>query len=73
MSDWQVVEPAKDGTPGKVRHVRAYPLKPGMAKVYNDEGRNMEGQPRGGRSRRSDLDEFLEDFPTLTASAHPAR
>src|SRR5712692_4027666 len=30
MSDWQVVEP------GKVRHVRAYPLKPGMAKVYNE-------------------------------------
>jgi hypothetical protein len=36
MSDWQVVEPAKDDKPGKVRHVRAYPLKPGMAKVYNE-------------------------------------
>ena len=36
MSDWQVVETAKDGKPGKVRHVRAYPLKPGMAKVYNE-------------------------------------
>jgi hypothetical protein len=36
MSDWQIVEPAKAGTPGKVRHVRAYPLKPGMAKVYNE-------------------------------------
>ena len=33
MSDWQLVEPAKDGKPGKVRHVRAYPLKPGMAKL----------------------------------------
>jgi len=36
MSDWQLVEAAKDGKPGKVRHVRAYPLEPGMAKVYNE-------------------------------------
>ena len=36
MSDWQLVEPAKDGKPGKVRHLRAYPLKPGMAKLYNE-------------------------------------
>jgi len=35
MSDWAVLEPAAPGKPGKVRHVRAYPLKPGMAKVYN--------------------------------------
>ena len=35
MSDWTVVEPAAEGKPGKVRHARAYPLKPGMAKVYN--------------------------------------
>src|ERR671925_1431220 len=36
MSDWQLVEPAKDGKAGKVRHVRAYPLTPGMAKVYKE-------------------------------------
>jgi hypothetical protein len=36
MSDWALVEPARAGTPGKVRHVRAYSLEPGMAKVYNE-------------------------------------
>src|SRR6266545_4801076 len=36
MSDWAVVEPATEKKPGKVRHVRAYPLKPGMAHVYNE-------------------------------------
>jgi hypothetical protein len=35
MSDWTVVEAASEGKPAKVRHARAYPLKPGMAKVYN--------------------------------------
>ena len=35
MSDWTVIEPASEAKPGKVRHARAYPLKPGMAKVYN--------------------------------------
>jgi len=35
MSDWDVIEPATEKKPGKVRHARAYPLKPGMAKVYN--------------------------------------
>jgi len=35
MSDWDVIEPATEQKPGKVRHARAYPLKPGMAKVYN--------------------------------------
>ena len=36
MNDWALVEPAAEGKPGKVRHVRAYPLKPGMAHVYNE-------------------------------------
>jgi hypothetical protein len=36
MSDWAIVEPASEKKPGRVRHVRAYPLKPGMAKVYNE-------------------------------------
>lgn len=35
MSDWEVIEPATAEKPGKVRHARAYPLKPGMAKVYH--------------------------------------
>jgi len=37
MSDWALVEPASEGKPGKVRRVRSYPLKPGMAHFY-DEG-----------------------------------
>ena len=36
MNDWALVEPASDAKPGKVRHVRSYPLKPGMAHVYNE-------------------------------------
>ncbi len=36
MSDWKMVEPASDGKPGKVRRVRTYALKPGMAHIYNE-------------------------------------
>jgi predicted metal-dependent enzyme (double-stranded beta helix superfamily) len=36
MNDWALVEPASETKPGKVRHVRSYPLKPGMAHVYNE-------------------------------------
>ena len=36
MSDWTLVEPASEGKPGKVRRVRSYPLKPGMAHFYNE-------------------------------------
>jgi len=36
MNDWALVESAAEGKPGKVRHVRSYPLKPGMAHVYNE-------------------------------------
>ncbi len=36
MNDWALVEPASEGKPGKVRHVRSYALKPGMAHVYNE-------------------------------------
>jgi len=36
MSDWVMVEPPGAETPGKVRHVRSYTLKPGMAHVYNE-------------------------------------
>ncbi len=36
MNDWALVEPAAEGKPGKVRHVRSYPLEPGMAHVYNE-------------------------------------
>jgi len=35
MSDWSLVEPASETKPGKVRHVRSYSLKPGMARLYN--------------------------------------
>jgi predicted metal-dependent enzyme (double-stranded beta helix superfamily) len=36
MSDWEILEPAKEGTPGKVRRARVYALKPGMAHIYNE-------------------------------------
>ena len=36
MSDWQIVEPATEGQPGKVRRERVYSLKPGMAHLYNE-------------------------------------
>ena len=36
MNEWALVEPANEQKPGKVRHVRAYPLKRGMAHVYNE-------------------------------------
>jgi predicted metal-dependent enzyme (double-stranded beta helix superfamily) len=35
MSDWALVEPAAEDKPGKVRHVRSYALRPGMAHVYD--------------------------------------
>ncbi|MBV9522946.1 MAG: hypothetical protein JO010_09135 [Alphaproteobacteria bacterium] len=36
MTDWALVESATATRPGKVRHVRSYTLKPGMAYVYNE-------------------------------------
>ncbi len=36
MSDWQAVEPAAPGRPGKVRKLREYALTPGVAHVYNE-------------------------------------
>ncbi|MCI0546301.1 MAG: hypothetical protein L0027_03355 [Candidatus Rokubacteria bacterium] len=36
MNDWALVEAPAEGKPGKVRHVRSYALKPGMAHVYNE-------------------------------------
>jgi len=36
MSDWEMLEPATAERPGKVRLVRQYALKPGMAYVYNE-------------------------------------
>jgi predicted metal-dependent enzyme (double-stranded beta helix superfamily) len=36
MSDWEILEPAEEGTPGKVRRARVYALKPGMAHIYNE-------------------------------------
>jgi hypothetical protein len=34
MSDWEILEPAVEGKPGKVRRARVYALKPGMAHLY---------------------------------------
>jgi len=36
MSDWEILEPAAEGMPGKVRRARVYALKPGMAHIYNE-------------------------------------
>ncbi len=36
MSDWEVIEPAAEDKPGKVRRGRVYSLKPGMAHIYNE-------------------------------------
>lgn len=36
MSDWEIVEPASEGKPGKVRRARVYALNPGMAHLYNE-------------------------------------
>jgi len=36
MSEWELLEPAAEDKPGKVRLVRKYSLTPGMAYVYNE-------------------------------------
>jgi hypothetical protein len=36
MNDWALITPATEQQPGKVRHVKTYSLKPGMAHVYNE-------------------------------------
>ncbi|MCC7081433.1 MAG: hypothetical protein IT530_12240 [Burkholderiales bacterium] len=36
MSDWELLEPASEDKPGKVRRTRVYTLKPGMAYLYNE-------------------------------------
>jgi predicted metal-dependent enzyme (double-stranded beta helix superfamily) len=36
MSDWEIIEPAAEGKPRKVRRARVYALKPGMAHLYNE-------------------------------------
>ena len=36
MSDWEILENAAEGKPGKVRRARVYALKPGMAHIYNE-------------------------------------
>jgi hypothetical protein len=36
MNDWALLEKASEAKPGKVRHVRAYKLTPGMAYLYNE-------------------------------------
>jgi hypothetical protein len=36
MSDWQLVQPATEDKPGRVKLVREYSLTPGMAYIYNE-------------------------------------
>lgn len=36
MTEWEVVQAASPETPGKVRRIKSYALKPGMACLYNE-------------------------------------
>jgi hypothetical protein len=36
MSDWDLIEPASDAKPGKVRRRRTYKLTPGSSHLYNE-------------------------------------
>lgn len=36
MTDWELVEPASESKPGKVRRAKTYALSPGDAYVYNE-------------------------------------
>lgn len=36
MTDWEKVEPASEGEPGKARKVRTYKLSAGMTHLYNE-------------------------------------
>ncbi len=36
MTDWEMVEPASEAQPGKVKRSKVYSLKPGAAYVYNE-------------------------------------
>jgi hypothetical protein len=36
MSEWDILEPAEQGKPGRVRRARVYTLKPGMTQLYNE-------------------------------------
>lgn len=36
MSDYELLEPASEDKPGKVRKIRTYELTPGIAHVYNE-------------------------------------
>ena len=36
MTEWELVEPASQDRPGKVRYVKTYPLIQGMACIYNE-------------------------------------
>ena len=49
MTDWELVEPASEATPGKVRKKKTYKLTPGMAYLYN-EG-DLHSPARAGSTR----------------------
>jgi len=49
MSDYQLLEPASEEKPGKVKKVRTYKLTPGVAHVYN-EG-DLHSPSRAGPTR----------------------
>lgn len=49
MTDWELVEPASEQKPGKVKKKQTYTLKPGMAYLYN-EG-DLHSPSRAGSTR----------------------
>jgi hypothetical protein len=59
MSDWTLVEPASETRAGRVRHLRSYSLKPGMARLYNEgdlHSPRREGPTRLIRVEGTDMD-----------------
>jgi hypothetical protein len=49
MTDWKILEPAKDGEPGVVEPIETYDLTPGKARAY---GVGFVHSPvRGGATR----------------------
>jgi len=65
MTDWAPVGPASGTRPGKVRRARSYPLKPGMAHLYN-EG-DLHSPRRDGPVRLIRIEGVNTDRITRTA------
>ena len=64
MSDWELLEPATELKPGKVRLVKEYTLTPGVAHLYNEgdlHSPRREGDTRLIRIEGIDLTKVTRD------------